>query len=108
MVVFGDENGFGIGCAVAVSIDGFTNPDVVVIVGVFDDLNSVPDFFHRIPFLFGDFRQTVSIVPLVEYCLCLKAVQVVSEIGKYLIQSGTRLFNGNCVAEGVAVYGNCT
>ncbi len=33
LVVFGNENRLGIGCAVAIGIEGFTNPDVVVIVG---------------------------------------------------------------------------
>ena len=69
MIVFGDENGFGIGSAVAVGVDGFTKPDVVVIVGVFDDLNSVPSLCCGIVFLFGDFRQTISIVPLVQFAL---------------------------------------
>jgi len=52
LVVFGNEDGFTVGCAVTVGIKGFTNPDVVVVVGVFHDLNIFPRTSFRVVGLF--------------------------------------------------------
>lgn len=47
LVVLGNEES-------GVIADNLTNPDVVIIVGVFNDLGSRPRFFNRIPFLLRD------------------------------------------------------
>ena len=62
LVVFGDENGF-------VGTIDFTNPDVVVVVSVFDGLGGCPCFGGGIPFLLGNFREAVAVVPSVEFAV---------------------------------------
>ena len=54
LVVFGNEDGFTVGCAVTVGIKGFTNPDVVVVVRVFDGLGGRPFLRFGIKFLLSD------------------------------------------------------
>ena len=67
LVVFGNEDGFTVGCAVTVGIEGFTNPNVVVIVGVFDGLGGYPRFGCRIIGLLSDGGEAVAVVPSVEF-----------------------------------------
>ena len=62
LVIFRDEDGF-------VVADCLTDPDVVVIVGVFHDLRGRPVLFDRIPFLLGDGSQAVAVVPRVEFAV---------------------------------------
>ena len=76
LVVFGNEDGFTVGCAVTVGIKGFTNPDVVVVVGVFYDLNGRPFLRFGVKFLFCDRGQAVAIVPAV------RVISVTLNIGK--------------------------
>ena len=76
LVVFGNEDGFTVGCAVTVGIKGFTNPDVVVVVGVVYDLNGRPFLRFGVKFLFCDRGQAVAIVPAV------RVVSVTLNIGK--------------------------
>ena len=47
LVVFGDKNGF-------IVADDFANPDVIVIVGVFDDLDGCPFLCFGVVLLLGD------------------------------------------------------
>ena len=54
LIGFGDENGFGIGGTIAVCVEGLTNPDVVVVVGIFYNLNRGPSGGCRIVGLFRD------------------------------------------------------
>ena len=63
LVIFGDEDGF-------VVADYLADPDVVVIVGVFDCLNCHPFLFSRIPFLLRDGGQAVAMVPRVQFAVC--------------------------------------
>ena len=69
LVVFWDENRLGVGGAVAVGIQNLTNPNVVVVVSVFDGLGGCPRFGGGIPFLLGNFRETVAVVPSVEFAV---------------------------------------
>ena len=62
LVIFRDEDGF-------VVADCLTDPDVVVIVGVFHDLRGRPVLFDRIPFLLGDGSQAVAVVPRVQFAV---------------------------------------
>ena len=60
LVVFGDEDGF-------VGTVDFTNPDVVVVVGVFYDLNIFPRTSFGIVGLLSDGSQAVAVVPSVKF-----------------------------------------
>ena len=62
LVVFRDEYGFGIA-------DYLTDPDVVVIVGVFNDLNGFPSLRFRFENLLGYLREAVAVVPRVQFTL---------------------------------------
>ena len=42
LVVFRDENVLGVCDSITVCIEGFTDPDIILIVSVFDDLNRGP------------------------------------------------------------------
>ena len=92
LVVFGDEYR-------GVITHGFTDPDVVVIVGVFDCLNCHPFLFSRIPFLLRDGGQTVAVVPRVQFAvrgigfadtvaLCVVRVGPGSVAGQFVIIAG--------------------
>ena len=73
LVVFGNEN-----CLFVA--DNLTNPDVVVVVSVFDGLGGCPRFGFRVIGLLRDFRQTISIVPFVQ--LAVGGISVTLNIGK--------------------------
>jgi len=60
LVVFGNEDGF-------VGTIDFANPNVVVVVGVFDGLSGCPRFGFRVISLLGNFRQAVAVVPRVQF-----------------------------------------
>ena len=62
LVIFRDEDGF-------VVADCLTDPDVVVIVGVFHDLRGGPILLDRIPFLLRDGGQAVAVVPRVQFAV---------------------------------------
>ena len=66
LVVFGNEDGFTVGCAVAIRIQNFANPNVVVIVGVFYDLNGRPFLRFGVKFLLSDGGEAISIIPFVQ------------------------------------------
>ena len=80
LVVFGNEDGFTVGCAVTVGIEGFTNPNVVVVVGVFDGLSGFPRASFDVKFLLRDGSQAVAVVPFVQ--LAVRGVSVTLNIGK--------------------------
>jgi len=69
LVVFGDED-----CLFVA--DNLANPDVVVVVGVFYDLNGRPFLRFGVKFLFCDRGQAVAIVPAV------RVISVTLNIGK--------------------------
>ena len=54
LIGFGDEDRFRIYGSIAICIDSFTDPDVVVIVGIFNDLDRGPSGGCRIVGLFRD------------------------------------------------------
>ncbi len=58
LVIFGDEDGF-------IGADYLTDPDVVVVIGVFHDLNRGPSGGCGIVSLFCDCGQAVAVVPRV-------------------------------------------
>ena len=66
LVVLGDEDGFGVGSGVTVGVEGFANPDVVVIVGVFDGLGGRPRGGGYVVSLLCDFGEAVAVVPFVQ------------------------------------------
>ena len=76
LVVFWNEDGFTVGCAVTIGIQNLANPDVVVVVGVFYDLNGRPFLRFGVKFLFCDRGQAVAIVPAV------RVISVTLNIGK--------------------------
>jgi len=73
LVVFGNED-----CLVG-TVD-FTNPNVVVIVGVFYDLNGRPFLRFGVKFLLSDGSQAVPVVPRVEFAV--RGTSVTLNIGK--------------------------
>jgi len=62
LVVFGDED-----CLFVA--DNLANPDVVVVVGVFYDLNGRPFLRFGVKFLLSDGSQAVAVVPSVEFAV---------------------------------------
>ena len=73
LVVFGDEDGF-------VVANHLTNPDVVVVVSVFDGLSGFPRASFDVKFLLRDGSQAVAVVPFVQ--LAVRGVSVTLNIGK--------------------------
>jgi len=59
LVVFGDED-----CLFVA--DNLANPDVVVVVGVFYDLNGRPFLRFGVKFLLSDGGETIAVVPFVQ------------------------------------------
>ena len=62
LIVFRYEDGF-------VVADYLADPDVVVVVGVFDSLNCHLFLFSRIPLLLHDGGQAVAVVPRVQFAV---------------------------------------
>ena len=73
LVVFGNEDGF-------VVANHLANPNVVVVVGVFDGLSGFPRASFDVKFLLRDGSQAVAVVPFVQ--LAVRGVSVTLNIGK--------------------------
>ena len=63
LVIFRNEDGFGIA-------DYLADPDVVVVVGIFDNLDGFPRLGFSVKGLLGYLRQAVTVIPGVEFAVC--------------------------------------
>ena len=60
LVIFGDKYR-------GVITHGLADPNIIIIVGVFHDLSSLPVLLDRIPFLLRDGGQAIAVIPRVEF-----------------------------------------
>jgi len=62
LVVFWDENRF-------VVAHDLTNPDIIVVIGIFDDLSGFPRLGFSIERLLRDFCEAIPVIPFVKFAV---------------------------------------